>query len=179
VMPDQIEDIELWQGFLSALSSTESKYDMVMVDPQLPFVELLMADIQMDIKAEMFRFAEGVKKAIAQGHRVAVIVPSIYSTQLLLHNPAAKLKSGYQLNFTSLSISKFPLTRKQEEVFDPPCTLEPGKDPAGTGPLGCMVFEIARRTYREIFEKNKFSGLMDKTQDHDYLILLNRNPMSR
>lgn len=179
VMPDQIEDIELWQGFLRSLESSELQYNILIVDPELPFVELLQSDMQLNIKEEMPRFADGIKKALEQGDRVAVITPTIFSTQLLALNPAAKLKQEHGLSFTSLSVSKFPLTRQQEEQFDPPCTLEPGKDPAGTGPLGCMVFEVARRTYREIFEKDKFSGLVDKTRENDYLILLNRNPMSR
>lgn len=179
VTPNQIEDLELWKGFLEANQEAGSKYDVIVVEPMLPFVELIPSNMRIDLKEEMGRFVEGVKKAREQGLRVAAIVPSIYSTQLLKANPASRLKEEFQLEFTSFSVTKFPVTREQEQAFEPPCAVAEGQDPTGTGALGCMILDIARKTYRKKFEDNKLSGLMEQTGAKDYLILLNRNAGSR
>lgn len=175
VTPNQIEDLELWRGFLEANQEPGSKYDVIVVDPQLPFVELFASNMRLDIQNEMDRFVEGIKNAQAQGLRVAAIVPYIYSSQLVKKGPANRLKEQYKLNVTSFSVSKFPVTRQQEESFQPVCELDAGRDLAGTGHLGCMVRDIARKTYRKKFDDNKFSGMMEQTGAKDYLILLNRN----
>lgn len=179
VTPNQIEDMELWRGFLEANQEQGSKYDVIVVEPQLPFVELFASDMRIDIQAEMQRFVEGVSNARAQGLRVAVIVPNIYSSQLVKKGPASRLKDEYKLDVTSFSVAKFPVTREQEQSFEPICEMEAGRDLVGTGHLGCMIREIARKTYRKKFEENKFSGMMEQTGAKDYLILLNRNPAPR
>jgi len=179
VTPNQIEDMELWRGFFEANQEPGSKYDVIVVEPMLPYVELFSSNMRIDIKEEMPRFVEGVKKAREQGLRVAVIVPNIYSSQLLKKNPANRLKEEYKLDIVSFSVVKFPVTREQEAAFDPPCVFEEGKDMAGTGALGCMIRNIARKTYRKKFEDNKYSGMMEQTGAKDYLILLNRNAGSK
>ncbi len=179
VTPNQIEDMELWRGFFEANQEPGSKYDMIVVEPMLPYVELFNSNMRIDIKEETARFVEGVKKAREEGLRVAVIVPNIYSSQLLKKNPANRLKDEYKLDVVSFSVTKFPVTREQEQVFEPKCTIEEGKDLAGTGALGCMIQNIARKTYRKKIEDNKYSGLMDQTGAKDYIILFNRNAGSR
>ncbi len=179
VTPNHIEDLELWKGFLAANQEPGSKYDVIIVEPMLPFVELIPSNMRIDVKDEMVRFVEGIKKAQEQGLRVAAIVPSIYSTQLLKANPAKRLKEEHQLDFTSFSVTKFPVTRQQEEAFEPPCAVGEEQDHTGTGALGCMIRDIARKTYRKKFEDNKMSGLMEQTGAKDYIILLNRNAASR
>lgn len=179
VTPNQIEDMELWRGFFEANQEVGSKYDMIVVEPLLPYVELFHSNMRIDIKEDLPRFIEGVQKARAEGLRVAVIVPNIYSSQLLKKNPANRLKEDYKLDVVSLSVTKFPVTREQEDAFEPKCIMEEGRDPAGTGLLGCMIQNMARRTYMQKFEDNKYSGLMEQISPQDYLILLNRNAGSR
>ncbi|KYG68630.1 hypothetical protein AZI87_05180 [Bdellovibrio bacteriovorus] len=179
VTPNQIEDMELLRGFFEANQEAGSKYDVIVVEPMLPYVELFNSNMRVDIKNEMDRFVDGVKKAREQGLRVAAIVPNIYSSQLLKKNPANRLKEEYKLDVVSFSVTKFPVTRQQEESFEPKCVIEEGKDLSGTGPLGCMIQNIARKTYRKKFEDNKFSGMMEQTGAKDYIILFNRNAGSR
>lgn len=179
VTPNQIEDLELWRGFLEANQQQGSKYDVIVVDPQLPFVELFASNMRLDIQNEMDRFVEGIKNAQAQGLRVAAIVPYIYSSQLVKKGPALRLKEEHKIDVTSFSVMKFPVTREQEEGFLPLCELDAGRDLAGTGHLGCMVREIARKTYRKKFEENKYSGMMEQSGAKDYIILLNRNASPR
>ncbi|WP_347357348.1 hypothetical protein [Bdellovibrio sp.] len=179
VTPNQIEDLELWRGFMEANQEQGSKYDVIVVDPQLPFVELFASNMRLDIQNEMDRFVEGIKNAQAQGLRVAAIVPYIYSSQLVKKGPAQRLKEEFKIDVASFSVMKFPVTREQEEGFQPLCELDAGRDLAGTGHLGCMVREIARKTYRKKFEENKYSGMMEQSGGKDYIILLNRNASPR
>jgi hypothetical protein len=175
VTPNQIEDIELWRGFFEVNQDPGSKYDMIVVEPMLPYVELFKSNMRIDIKDDMVRFVEGVKKARAEGLRVAVIVPHIYSTQLLKKNPASRLLAEYKMDILSLTAVKFPSTREQEQASEPACVFEESKDFAGTGALGCAIQNAARQTYRLPLEEGQFSGLMEQSGPKDYLILFNRN----
>ncbi|MEN0057191.1 MAG: hypothetical protein AAGB31_00015 [Bdellovibrio sp.] len=177
--PNHIEDMELLRGFFEANQLPGSKYDMIVVESMLPYVELFSSHMRMDLKEEMPRFVEGVRKALAEGLRVAVIVPNIYSSQLIKGNPVFRMQNEFNLDAVSFSITKFPVTREQEQAFEPRCIMEAGKDLSGLGPLGCMVQNIARKTYRKKFEENKYSGMMEQTGAKDYLILFNRNPSPR
>ncbi|MDG0815233.1 hypothetical protein [Bdellovibrio svalbardensis] len=175
VTPNQIEDLELWRGFLEANQEQGSKYDLIVVESMLPYVEIFNNGMHLQVKDEMPRMVEGINKALAQGLRVVIIVPSIYASQLIKSNPVSRLKEEFKVDVTSMSVSKFPLTREQEASFDPACSAGGAVDPAGTSALGCMVRDIARKTYRKKFEANKYSGLLEQTGAKDYLILFNRN----
>jgi hypothetical protein len=175
VTPRHSEDISLWKGFLEAAAKEPGyKYDMVVVEPALPFIDQLPYQMKIDIKEETDRFVEGVKNALAKHLRIAVVVPTVYSTQVLKYNPAWILRKDKGLSFTSFSISKFPVTHEQEKVFEPRCSVD-SEDPQGTGALGCMIRAKSRSLYRKKREPGKYSGLMDQSGEHDYLILFNRN----
>lgn len=179
VTPNQVEDMEVWRGFLQSNQEAGSKYEIVAVEPMLPYVELFESNLRFNIRDDMPRFVEGVKKALEQGLRVAVLVPNIYSSQLIASNPVERLQQSFETPILSLSIAKFPVTPQQAEVFEPACVLEQGKDPGGTGPLGCMIRKVAKKTYDKKFADNKYSGLAEKLSPNDYLILFNRNAGSR
>lgn len=179
VTPNSIEDLELWRGFLEAAESAGVKYEIIIVEPKLPYVELFQTAAHFDIKAEMGRFAEGLVAAKEKGLRTVVIVPSIYSSQLLKSNPADRLQKEFSISFLSLSVVKFPLTKEQEASFDPKCVRGDGVDPEGTSPLGCLIINLARPTYRQKMEANKLSTQLERVSKNDYLILLNRNPSSQ
>lgn len=175
VTPNSMEDIELWKGFLQANAEKGSHYDTLIVEGQLPFIEAIPYNVNIDLKNDEQRFVDGVKKALGQGLRVAVIVPTIYSSQLLQDSMASHLKKAYQLDITSFSISKYPLSEEQELNFEPRCAVEERTDTRGTGALGCMIQGMARKTYRKKLEPGRFSGLMEQTGEKDYLVLFNKN----
>lgn len=175
VTPNQVEDMEFWKGFLAELSATGLKYDLIIAEPFLAHVDLLQPNVKMDLKMESSRFVEGVKEALGQNLRTIVVVPTIYSSQLLIGNPASRLNAEHQLDFISLSLSKFPLTAEQDAVFEPLCVGEKGLDNAGTGKLGCSIRQLARRLLRKKLSPEKYSGLVEQVGDKDYLILFNRN----
>lgn len=174
VTPDHVEDIELWKGFLEANQAPGYKYDYVIVEPHLQFIDLIPSQLKIDIKEDRPRFVEGVKKALAEGKRIAVIVPSIYSTHLLPQNPADLLTKEDGLKFISFSVVKYPLTPQQEDDFEPRCSVD-REDRQGTGSLGCMIRTKAKLLYRKKMEPGKYAGSMDQTGEYDYLILFNRN----
>lgn len=175
VTPNQIEDLELWRGFLEANQEKDSKYDVIVVESMLPYVEIFNSGMHLQTKEEMPRLVEGINKARAQGLRVAIIVPNIYASQLIKENPVDRLKEEFKIAVTSLTVSKFPLTRDQEASFSPSCPTGGATDPAGTSALGCMIRDVSRKTYRKKFEANKYSGFMEQTGAKDFLILFNRN----
>jgi hypothetical protein len=179
VTPNAIEDIELWRGFLEAAESAGLKYEMIVVEPKLPYVEIFRSALYIDIKTEMRRFAEGLVAAKDKGLRAIVIVPTIYSSQLLKSNPVDRLQRDFSLPFLSLSATPFPVTKEQELSFDPKCVRGEGVDPEGTSALGCVIASLARATYRKKFEANKLSTQLEKVGTNDYLVLLNRNPSSQ
>ncbi|WP_413292469.1 hypothetical protein ACLSU7_13765 [Bdellovibrio sp. HCB185ZH] len=175
VTPNKIEEMELVKGFIDINQDPGSKYDVVIVEPMLPYVELFRPAIYIAMKEEMQRLVEGINKARAEGLRVAVVVPNIYASQLIDANPVAKLKTDYKLDVTSLSVSTFPVTRAQEAAFEPKCIDSGEVDPAGTSKFSCAVRNVARRTYRKKLEANKYSTMMEQTGPKDYIILFNRN----
>lgn len=174
VTPEHLEDLEVWKAFLNANTEQGMRYDMVIVESQLPHVDMIPATMKIELKTEMDRFAEGVKAARERNLRVAVIMPTIYASQLLSRNPADVLKNEKALQFTSFSIVKFPASLDKEATFQPACSVDK-EDREGTGPLGCLVRTKARKTYREKLEPGNFSGLMDQVDKDDYMVLFNRN----
>lgn len=177
VTPNQIEDVELLRGFFELVQKSADAYQVLGVEQNLPYVELLESNLRLDTKAEMDRLVQGIQDARAQGLRVAVVMPTIYSTQTLKHNLAAKL-SEKGLSFVSLSIAKYPITEEQAQSFDPVCAVEVG-DIKGTGPLGCAIRELAQKTYLHKQEPNKFSGMMSQIGEKDYLLIFNKNEVFR
>lgn len=175
VTPNSIEDIEMWKGFLEANNQKGLHYDTVIVEGDLAFVEAIPYNVNINLRKEEDRFVTGVKKALSEGLRVAVIVPTIYSSQLLKGSMVNHLKSTYQLDITSFSISRFPTSEEQEIHFEPRCAMEESQDSDGTGALGCMIRGMARKTYRKKLEAGKFSGLMEQTGEKDYVVLFNKN----
>lgn len=181
VTPNQIEDLELWRGFLESNQEPGFKYDVIVVEPMLPYVEIFDPAMRIEMKEEMNRFVEGINNARAQNLRVVAIVPNIYASQLIQMNPVHRLNDEHKISVMSISVAKFPVTKEQEAVFEPRCVVKGANDPdpSGTGVFGCAIQNIARKTYKQKFEDGKFSATMEQTSAKDYLILLNRNASSK
>jgi hypothetical protein len=183
VSPKQPEDIELWTAFLQKLNQSPLQYKVVVVDSNLPYAENLSNTVKLDLGSEKQRFIEGVRQALAQKLRVAVIVPYQYSSQLVPNSPAMTLISTEKWPVLSLTVTKFPVTRQQERSFQPSCLGAGGGHnrpiSVGTEELGCTVARVAQRTYREKLLDNQYAALVEQINEHDFLILFNRNAGSR
>jgi hypothetical protein len=111
----------------------------------------------------------------AKGQRVAVIMPTIYSSQLIPGNVAFKMKNQAHLKITSMSITDFPRSREEEKYMRYPCSVE-DVDQSGLGKLGCFITQEARTNYRKKMTHDSLVGLVDQMGMSDYLVLLRKEP---
>ncbi|RYZ75345.1 MAG: hypothetical protein EOP06_32500 [Proteobacteria bacterium] len=173
VMPGRSYDLEVWKAFLAQSHVPGVQYQALVIDPELPgAAEMFPSAVKIDLKNELNRFIEGAKNAQAQGIRMAVIVPTIYATQILKDNPAFVIKTTSDLNPASFSIMGFPRNAEQEQKQTIPCVMGEGNRD-GLGALGCVAQNKARLSYRKESDAAKYEGLMDLVGERDYLILFN------
>jgi hypothetical protein len=173
VAPGRKIGLEIWKAFLDQTASGELKYPVVIVDPGLPFANEMFPDaVKMDLKKDFLRFIEGAKNARVQGVRMAVIVPSIYASQLLQGNPADSIKKNSDLKLTSFSVMGFPRAAEQEATMEIRCVMGQN-DRDGEGALGCEAQKKARLLYRKKSRPGFYEGVMDQVGEKDYLVLFN------
>jgi hypothetical protein len=174
VTPGEPHDLEFWREFLVANGQGGDAYQVIVVDPKLPgAVGVFPKAVQLDLKNEIERFAEGVNNAKAKGLRMAVIAPTIYTSQAINGNSAQILESHFKLKPFSLSLVKFPRSEAEQENSDIPCKLG-DQNREGTGALGCAIEKRAKVLYRtKPPEGAKFEGLVDQLDERDFLIFWN------
>lgn len=144
----------------------------VAVDPHLPHKSMISYQDEIDLKSEPDRFVEGVRQSYTQKVFLVVIVPSLYASYLLSESPVSKLEKETQLRGTSFIFSKFPRSRDEESRLYYPCVSE-DRDHQGSSPLGCMILNQARLSYRKKDVPGKKSGLAYQVGLSEYLVLLN------
>lgn len=166
VMADSPKHVELWQNLLKKMSPTiEIIYDTAISPADAPNV--------MDTLNEYNRFAQGLKTLKNSNRKVAVIMPTVYASQILDFSVATRLKYDFQMDILSVIISSFPNKREDEINFKLPCATIQEKDLTGTGELGCVILQRARSTYRKYNGTAQMYGLMDLNPPKDYFFLLN------
>lgn len=174
VEPGKIEHLKLWKRFLETLPS-EQKYSQVLIEPGLQDKNIISFTEEMDLQTDMERFKEGLKKASENKIRVAVIVPSIYSSQSIPDNPVHRLKQDPRFLPLSLSIAEPTLKREEEVDVTYPCSTG-SADSIGLGSWGCLIQTKSRGLYRKKWEPGKYLGLMDQIGEMDYLVLIRATP---
>lgn len=173
VMPGQRAHLEVWKAFLETEREGVLGYNVIVTDPDLPFVdELFPKAIKIDLKKERERFVDGAKNALSSNLRLAYIGPTIYVSQALKESPVNLIPESANLQMVSLSLVGFPRTAEQESKADIPCVMGP-HDRDGAGALGCMTVNQARRYYRQPSEPGAFEGVINQAGKRDYLILFN------
>lgn len=173
VMPGRKMDLEIWKAFLEQNQLPEIQYQVLVIDPELPFAaELFPGALKMDLKTDAARFIEGAKNARSQGLRMAVIAPSIYVSQRLKENPIAQIKKNSDLQPVTFSLMGFPRAPEQEAAMEIKCVMG-ANDRDGVGALGCMAQQAARLNYRKKSKPEYYEGLMDQVGQSDYLFLFN------
>jgi len=173
VMPGRSYDLEVWKAFLAESSVPSLQYQVLVIDADLPgAVDMFPGAVRMNFMTDTDRFVAGAKKALSQGLRMAVIVPSIYGSQLLKDSPVSLIKQKSDLQPASFSLVGFPRSTEEEQKQDLLCVMGVN-DRHGTGALGCVTQNKARLVYRKKSNPQKFEGLMDLVGERDYLILFN------
>src|SRR5690606_17958839 len=112
-------------------------------------------------KEDVPGFSELVAQKIQAGKRVAVLVPTIYSVQLIPENFVFHYKKLNQITPMSLSLSDFPRNREDEKLMPYPCIVEV-VDQTGVGPFGCMIVQTARSNYRKRHPPGSKLGIVNQ-----------------
>ncbi len=177
VSPEQKTHYEIWQELLLSANEPGWKYDLIVIEKNLPYIEIFQKNPAfqveaMDLKEDFERLAAGLKKAAAEKKRIAVLAPSIYITSILKGNIADRLKSELDIKGVSFSASTFPLSADQEKNMDIPCILNQA-DRTGVGQFGCFVVNSARPLYRKKKVVGKYPGAVNQIGAHEYLVIFN------
>lgn len=169
VETDATESIEVWSQFLLNNTDPQMRYDVVVVDQFLNGIEKFKEPQVLDTKEDSDSLLAGLKPLMDQGKRVVIIVPVIYSAQMIPGNLANKIKIKFP-QVMSLSMSDFPRTREQEKKMPRACIVA-GVDTSGIGPFGCVVVQTARAHYLKRFQRGQQIGLANQIGLKDYLVL--------
>lgn len=154
------------------LPSGELKY-FVVADSKLQLAPELAALVQQTVDStDLEALASGTKVLLARGEKVLILVPSIFSTHKIDHNPATRMEHEFNLPVTSLTFSTFPIERNQENNMTTPC-ITGERDLNGVGPLGCLIVQKARQFYRKKLSAQENWGSLELVGTRDYLFLLN------
>lgn len=170
VDPEKVDHMKVWKGFFESLDK-ESEYTVV-VDPNLPHKVVINSQNELDMNTGYDEFVEWLKTAMEHNQRVAVVVPTIYSSQAIPDNPINRLKKemANPSVMMSLSIVEPTLSREEESKALYPCATGSG-DTRGLGSFGCLIQSKSRSLYMKKFESARYLGLMDQIGATDYLIL--------
>jgi len=172
VHPQSEIDMRIWKNFLDKNIHPGLKYDVVVIDPNLPYKNLISANFEMDLKDDRPRFLEGLQAAKDKNLRTVIIVPTIYSSQLIKQNPVDLLKSEGKIKPVSMSLVPFKLSVDDKQSSPYPCLVE--RDVEGTGPLGCAI-QIKESTLRVRRDKaHGWAGMMDLVGENDYLVFVQK-----
>ncbi len=183
LVPGDLEQLRIWSEFLNALKTTDSAYGAVFIDETLfkDWPEGLKLLSEKDIHfTGGYNFLENVndfaktwQQLKSGGQRVAVIVPSYFSSHLVKDNPIDRLEqiTGEKvLGFSALPLLR---SRDEEDKLPTPCLLEDGR---GVGALGCAILQESRQSYRGIKKPQSDYGLMKQFGLNDYLIFYSKAP---
>lgn len=170
IVPVLLETIRLSQG-------VDLGFDKVIVDSNLAAVVPELTQIsgdRLDTKIEIDRLAGLLTEAEKAGHRVLVVLPTVFAATSLVGSPAHILSQN-QISLISFVVSSFPRSREDENTASIPCNVNV-RDTEGTGSLGCKVLSVARMGYRKHFAPDAIVGSLSQISKLDYLLLLTREP---
>lgn len=173
--PSEPQQVEVWKQFLINNQEKGMKFDRIVVDQFLKIQTEFPGSDQTDTQENIDQLIQVLTDLQAKGQRVAVIMPTVYTSQLIDGNVADKLKKQGHLKITSMSITDFPRSREAEKIMHFPCSVE-DVDQSGLGKLGCFVAQEARTNYRKKMTHDSLVGLVDQVGMSDYLVLLTKEP---
>lgn len=176
VDPKEEVHFEVWQNFFAANQDPLTKYSSLVMDKDLGHADQFPGALALNTVEDFETVVLGLQGAIQRNERVAILVPTIYSSQLVHANFVHRLKERLGMEITSISLSGFPRTREAEQTMPIACIVE-GVDDVGTGTLGCMIVQMSRNQYRnQKVESGKWVGLAEQVGLKDYLVLLTIEP---
>jgi hypothetical protein len=173
--PNQPVQLDVWKEFIARSQEGGMKFDHVVVDQNLKIQNEFPGSEQTDTQEGLDQIIPILQGLQSKGQRVALIVPVVYSSQLIVGNLASQLKKRGQLKVTSITLTDFPRNRIAEKTMQYPCSVDEVDD-TGLGRLGCMIALESRANYRRHLTHGALVGLLDQVGLTDYLFLLTKEP---
>lgn len=170
VQPESNVHAEVWKQLLIQNQEAGIKYDIVVAEQSLAFADTVAPNEKISAMDNAALFVQGVQAILASRKRVAILVPSTYSAQMIEQNLVNQYQKLSGQKVMSLSLVDFPRHREDERSAQFRCIVE-AVDQSGLGPFGCTIMQAARANYRKRFEIGKQVGLVDQISLTDHLVL--------
>jgi hypothetical protein len=170
VEPDQMSHIEIADQFLQLSQKDQDQqmhFSEVYIEPKLAKGPFLATAISMDIKSESQKLIQKAKK---NNTKLLLVVPTIYSTQLIKEAPVSQLKLSSGLPMMSISMVPLFIGNNELRTWDVPCVRD--GDQSGESPLGCAVRDRAVVIGYNKVKKGKIAGQLEQYGIEDYLLFL-------
>lgn len=175
VDPEEPQHLDLWKYFVTETVEPGWKFDEIIIEKGLNISPAWgIGEKIIDLREMEPILKQSWNEAGARDKRIAVIVPSVYSSQLIKDNPVQRLKlNPNEGRFLSLSLVALGESASDPVVSHIPCVAE-GSDYTGASPLGCMIHKKAM-FWKKPFKNKKYLGIVEQVGLHDYLVYF-RNP---
>lgn len=169
VEPGSKNQLSIFKKWVNLNTEPGWKFDEVFIEPELVFRQEVWPEAKIfDIRKDQETFVQLVRDLKKTNHRVVVVVPQIYSSQLIVDNPVKRVIKESEQEILSITLVAIDNTEL-------PCTAE-GADYTGQSALGCVVKE------KLFFTKNKktksgvlWSGMLEQYGLSDFLMFI-KNP---
>lgn len=174
VDPDEPVHLEVWKHFINEMIEPGWKFDEILIEQGLALKESWgLGEKLINVKESESAFKRSWNDSSFRDIRVVVIVPHVFSSQLIKDNPVQRLKlNPNEGRFLSLSIVPLGENSNEAEVNRIPCVAE-GSDYTGQSPLGCMIRKKAMFAKKPFHNKN-YLGVVEQVGLHDYLVYLRK-----
>lgn len=176
VDPEEPLHLEIWKEFLLQIKEPGWKFDEIYIEKNLPRLNANdfkpLTDKFIDIKLEEPSLKKQFENESKKNKRIALIVPHIYSSQLIKENTVQRLKVHPEdPQILSLTVVPLAETVEEEVAKRVPCVGE-GADYSGESPLGCMIQNKARFWMLKKRVKNPEAhwGIVEQVGLNDYLV---------
>ncbi len=166
---DQPEHIQIWIEFLKLIKEPGWKFDEIIVEEGLNLPALGLGEVVLNVKANEDLLKVKWLSEINLNKRIVVIVPDIYSSQLLKDNPIQRLKSSVNEGiFLSLTLVGLGASAEDPIIQKLPCSAD-GADITGQSALGCVVRKKAM-FHTKPLKTNVRLGVVEQVGLHDFLV---------
>lgn len=159
--PEQLKVIKYWKE--------NGLADIWFADVNLQLGEEFSEVEKFDSKTQFEDLAKKLFQLYSTDKKIAVILPSVYSSQIVNDNFVDLFKRKYYLPIMSLTLVELLRVRDQEKALVLKCYM-PDADKTGFGALGCATLQQSRFFYRKKGEPGKKTAYMDQRGALDYLI---------
>jgi hypothetical protein len=149
-------------------------FSAVYVEPKLARDPFLITAMPLDIKSESQKLVQKIQEANQNHGKILVVVPTIYSTQMIKEAPVSQLKLQTGLSMMSLSMVPLFVGNNELKSWDVPCFRD--GDQSGESPLGCAVRDRAVVIGYYKVKKDKIAGQLEQYGAEDYLLFLHYPP---